>query len=240
MKLCIFVFSILATHAVLAEDVVTKNFNAAELKSLELTNMSGDIKVTAIDGDLASVTANKISFEHKCKLTTEQQGNKLVVSVRSTDLFDSAICKVHFDVKVPKQIAMNISVGSGDLEVVGTKGQLKFKTGSGDAKIVAEVDSLQVDMGSGDLQIDGLVGSGDLKTGSGDIDLSYTAAPQTGSLNISSGSGSATISLPSGSKLDTSFQSGSGELLNEIGNSKNAKFRISMKAGSGDLRIKKK
>ena len=41
-----------------------------------------------------------------------------------------------------------------------------------------------------------------------------------------------------GTKVKTIYKSGSGELSNELGNNIGAAFKVSMKAGSGDLKIK--
>ena len=44
---------------------------------------------------------------------------------------------------------------------------------------------------------------------------------------------------PNNNYYRTLFKAGSGKLLNEHGDTPDAKFNISMKAGSGDLIIKK-
>lgn len=60
-----------------------------------------------------------------------------------------------------------------------------------------------------------------------------------GELDIKTGSASAEIVLPKTAKVRTSFTAGSGELTNEIGDSPDSKFKISMMAGSGNLHIKR-
>jgi hypothetical protein len=44
--------------------------------------------------------------------------------------------------------------------------------------------------------------------------------------------------FPKGTKVKTSYKAGSGEMSNELGDNPEAAFKVSMKAGSGDLKIK--
>jgi DUF4097 and DUF4098 domain-containing protein YvlB len=93
--------------------------------------------------------------------------------------------------------------------------------------------------GSGNISIKGLTAGGDLKTGSGEVSLVYKVPPAIGELSIKTGSGNVEILFPKSAKIRTSFSAGSGELINELGDSPNSKFKVSMTAGSGNLHIKK-
>jgi len=219
--------------------VENKKFNAKGLESLKLKITSGDVKVTVSEDGKAYVSANKVKFEKGCTLKINRSGKDLVVDVEKKGWFNYDNCKVHFAIKVPKATALNLKSGAGDLEVNGTKGSIDFSLGSGDVKVNAEVNELDGKSGSGSIQIAGLTGDADLKTGSGDMSLSYKSAPKKGELDIKAGSGDVTIFFPSAVKVLTSFKSGSGRLYNEFGDSADASFKISMKAGSGDLKIKK-
>ena len=93
--------------------------------------------------------------------------------------------------------------------------------------------------GSGSIDVSGLTGDADLKTGSGDLNVTYKSTPQKGELDIKTGSGDATVFFPSAMKVLTDFKSGSGRIYNELGDFSKASFKVSMKAGSGNLKIKK-
>ncbi len=168
-----------------------------------------------------------------------RSGDNLVVEVKEEGWFNGDNCKVNFEIKVPKIIALNLKSGFGKFEINGTKGKINFKLGSGDVVVDAEVVELRGKSGSGSVKVTGLVGDTYLKTGSGDITLSYKAVIQKGQLNIATGLGDATVSFPASMKIMTNFKSGSGQIYNELGASSDAAFKVSMKAGSGDLKIKK-
>ena len=69
--------------------------------------------------------------------------------------------------------------------------------------------------------------------------MSYKTKPKKGSLDISTGSGNATVFFPVGAEILSDFKAGSGTLYNELGDSSAASFKVKMRAGSGNLKIKK-
>ncbi|MBF0367497.1 MAG: DUF4097 family beta strand repeat protein [Oligoflexia bacterium] len=126
--------------------------------------------------------------------------------------------------------------------IIDLKGDLlitKTESERGDCEInfsiiapgIAQVD---VEIGSGDLDVSNMQGATAFKTGSGDININNSGKRVSGK----TGSGDAILSFPEGSSIETSLKSGSGGIHNEIGDSDNGKLKISMKSGSGDIKIK--
>lgn len=216
----------------------TKEFDLVDISKVKFNNGSGDVSITAVDSGKATVTATKRQFGEHCKLTIDKRGNTLFVEVEKTGVFKDH-CKVDFNITAPKTATLSLNSGNGDIKVKGTSGDLSFSVGSGSVDVDAEVKKLEGKSGSGDLSIKGLTSGGTLKTGSGKINLVYNVAPTLGELDIKTGSGDAEIVLPKTAKVRTSFTAGSGELTNELGDTPDSKFKISMKTGSGDLHIKK-
>ena len=155
---------------------------------------------------------------------------------------------------------LSLDVGSGDLEVSSSKApKFEAKAGSGDVR-VKNLESKEISLrtGSGRIKLEGLKtkeldvrsGSGDffakgrfeevlIAIGSGDIEIVYETLPSKGKTSLKSGSGSADLSFPKGSKIDVEFHAGSGKLSSELPISdKKAQHKVKMRAGSGSLRIK--
>jgi DUF4097 and DUF4098 domain-containing protein YvlB len=205
-------------------DVEEKSFKLSSVERLDLTNMSGEITVHAAKGGNAVVRANKKKFETGCELTIDVHGGTLVAKVEtaSGSFFKrSPQCDVDLDLEVPKHVALDFRVGNG--------------------KVLVDTEVAQVDgaSGNGDVTLSGMTAGGKLKTGNGDIHLTYVSAPSSGSLDIKTGRGDAEVLLPTGAKIKTDFMAGNGKLFNELGDSEGG-FEISMKAGSGSLKIKRR
>ena len=216
----------------------TKEFDLAGISKVEVNSRSGDVSITAVDAGKATVTATKKQFGENCKLTIEKKGRTLFVEVEKTGVFKDD-CEVDFEITAPKTVVLDLDSGSGEIKVKGTSGDLSFNVGSGAVDIDAEIKKLEGKSGSGGVSIKGLTTGGSLRSGSGAINLVYRVAPVLGELDIKTGSASAEIVLPKATKVRTSFTAGSGELTNEIGDSPDSKFKISMMAGSGNLHIKR-
>lgn len=225
----------------------TREFDAAELKTLKMKNHSGDIRIGASGAAKAVVTYEKLKFDEKCELDVKRFGDELQATVTRESFlgswfgswFGGDTCKVNFDVQIPAKVAVDIRSGSGNVELTGTTAAVEISVGSGDIAVASATGDLNIKTGSGDVQAKGLSGNAVVKTGSGDVTLTYATAPAKAEVDVKTGSGDATLYVPPTTKLISDFKAGSGRLVNEIGDSPTSEFRVSMRAGSGDLTIKK-
>lgn len=219
-------------------ETVSREFDAAGLNSLSVINTSGEITISASTSGKALISADKVRFPEECRLVMERSGGDLFVETKEP-LLSSASCQVHFDIKVPEAVSVDLKNGSGDVDVEGTNGPIDFKLGSGDIKIKGQVTDLDGSNGSGNVNVSGLVGSVNLKMGSGDIKLEYPSPPDRGNVKIKNGSGDTTIIFPEGSVILTDLTTGSGRIFNEIGDTAGAPFRVTVQSGSGKLSVRK-
>ena len=224
---------------VLAHAAETKTFEGTGLKALVLQNSAGRVRIDGTDEGTAVVTARKIVFGDRCRLTMERSGSRLEVVVEKIG-FASGSCRVDFDIRLPRAISLDLRSGSGDMDVRGTRGAVEFKLGSGNIEVDADIRRLDGKTGSGDVTVSGLTGDAEVKTGSGKVTLAYTKVPAQGRLDVTTGSGDINLYLPEGTPIRTKFKTGSGEVFNELGDSLDAGFRIDATAGSGGLTIRKR
>lgn len=75
--------------------------------------------------------------------------------------------------------------------------------------------------------------------GSGTAKITYLTVPEIGKFDLKSGSGLVELTMPANAKIQTNFVSFGGKMTNEIGDTKDAKFKVSVKSGAGNLHIKK-
>jgi len=234
-----FLFSMIALFAVPALSE-TKEFDAAGLKEVEVVNTAGKVSIAAAEGGKATVVATKNKFPENCTLKIDKNGDDLTVKVEKTKSgwFSKDDCDVDLDIKVPKAVDVALKVGSGGVTISGLEGELDFAVGSGTVKADGLFTEVDGKTGSGKVEINGLAGGGDLKTGSGKVDITFAKTALKGELSLKTGSGNATLSFPKGSQVATDFKAGSGKLTNQLGDTPNAAFQVSMKAGSGNLDVK--
>jgi len=83
-----------------------------------------------------------------------------------------------------------------------------------------------------------LLGSADVRSGSGAVRLEWAHAPEKGDAQVRTGSGDITLLFPSGTRLAADLKTGSGDVKNEFGEAHEAAFRVSARAGSGDVHVR--
>ena len=216
------------------------SFQASGIHTLDIENQDGNIRIEGSQTNAFQVSLNKIEYKN-CELITERKEGRLVVSSKSKNkIFGRETCKLDITVKAPKQIDLDVKLGSGDVSVANIQGKFGFKVGGGDVALTdTEISHLDLRSGAGNVSVSGYIGSGDLKVGAGNIDLSYNKKPVEGLLDLKVGSGTTTISVPNSAKISSKFKSGTGSLTNELKDSPDAKYKISGTSGTGDMVIKK-
>ena len=168
-----FVLAALAVFStcVFANQTETHQFEASDLRSVQVQNLSGDIKLYVGSGSQAIVKAQKVDWHEKCALSAQKtiESLEVVVTESGPGSFFKRSCKANISIEVPAKVALKLKNGAGNIDIDGIQGDIEFKLGSGDVKIDSETPSVKGTAGSGDIEILGEMGSTSLRTGSGDI-----------------------------------------------------------------------
>lgn len=217
---------------------IEKSFDEKQIKSLSVKNGNGNTKILGKNGTKALVTANKKGWSKNCELDIHQSDKVLYVEVKKKASRED--CRVDFDITLPIEADLDLKSGSGNYSIKEITGNFEIKMGSGDLVIEkSTVKKLDAKSGSGNVKMEGEIHQAEIKLGSGDADVRFAKVPTDGSLSIKSGSGDAQIRLPKDSKISVEFKAGSGKVSNEFENSTSAPYSITVKAGSGNLKVSK-
>ncbi len=235
MRAFLVLFAVFSFSSFAAE---TTEFDSKDINDVEIEITSGNVTLTAVEGAKATVVATKNKFNEKCRMKIEKQGDTLVIDVERVNTLSLDDCDVNFDVKVPKVVDVEVTIGTGFLSITGIKGDLDYTIGRGNVLADGTFEKIEGKTGSGDVAIKGLTGGGDVKMGSGKVDLTFATADLKGNIDLKTGAGDATLLFPKGTKVKTDFRAGTGDLTNELGDNPKADFRVSMKSGTGDLNVK--
>lgn len=237
MKTFILLICLLSGFAAVAADVT--EFDTNDLSGVTVAAPSGKVLIESHDGPKAIVAVTKTKFSEHCKLSIEKKDQKITVKVeKSPRFFSLGDCEANYEFKIPKKSDTEVKLGSGTLNVKALQGELLFSLGSGEVTADGSFSKVDGKTGSGPVQITGLTGSGHLKSGSGSVKISYSGKPANGAIEIQLGSGDSEVSFPKGSKVKTNFAAGAGKLHNELGDTADASFLLSVKTGAGSLTVK--
>jgi hypothetical protein len=118
-------------------------------------------------------------------------------------------CQVGLTIRVPVNLAVDVSAGSGSVTIRGLSGPLHLATTSGSITISRVGGPVWVSAGSGSVTGYGVVSPElDAVIGSGSLQLGLAATPRA--LNLAIASGSASITVPPGARMRTVVNTGAG------------------------------
>jgi len=203
-----FVFSalsgtlLLAIAASAAAQDFQKSYKLGAGSQIRLGTVSGDVIVTAYDGDAVIVKATKEGRDRdQVEIEDRSTGNNIDIGVRYPKQCNCD-ASVKIEAQVPRSTSFrfdHISSVSGNVQVTGVTGQLKASAVSGDVHVTNVSGSVSASSVSGDVQvnIDRLEGTDDMK--------------------FSSVSGDVNVKLPSSLDAQVEISSMSGDIKNDFG-----------------------
>lgn len=240
---------------------------AAEVTSLDIAWIAGEVKFVLTDGDTIVIRESSdqrleeneivrwklengrlsIRYATKSKVFGNMPEKRLTIEIPAIDwqIGYANILTVSANVELPTLNARDLDFDSvsGGLNVSSFVGEtVDIDTVSGEVTLRNAVVSGQVSLSavSGGLDYTGTAGSIETDAVSGDVKLVLTAAPSN--IEADSTSGDVTITLPADvAGFDAELDTVSGELSNDFGSQHygDGSLEIEVDTTSGDLRIKK-
>ncbi|MCL1075656.1 DUF4097 family beta strand repeat-containing protein [Shewanella dokdonensis] len=204
----------------------TLQLNAAEIQQLTADTGAGDLVIVGV-AEQQQITVDADVYDYPdvpAKLTLEQHGTQAVLVAK----FDSHFSinrnspYINLRVTVPAAMVLDVTDGSGQLEIRDMTANIKVVDGSGDLTIRGAHD-LDINDGSGSVTLANISGKIRLDDGSGDIDIRDVG----GDIRIDDGSGSMTVKNVQGT---VTIDDGSGDI--DVRHTQGLNI---INAGSGDV-----
>jgi hypothetical protein len=249
LKKTLFAGVLLAASLAAAAEAATfhtsKTFAPKPGGTLKVEAAFQDVKVTVAPGSSVEVTVDMKATtwpqDSQASLKPyepvfSEEGNTILVRSKPKGGFTIGFsnCSGLIAVKMPPGMHVDLSTGSGDLEVSGDLGtfDLACDTGSGDVKVEGALRNATIETGSGDVKLAFTAPAAMVKahTGSGNVTLSGGA----GRVEGSTGSGDIAAEGLTGAG---SFETGSGDIRCRW-TKLPAGAQVSAETGSGDVVLK--
>lgn len=209
-------------HGIAFEDEMKLNLPADGIKTLEIDCGSGYLKIKGEEGlkqveveatlVVKGIDEDKVpAFKKKyMKLNLEKKGSSAVLTSKIdynsvSALFKPKSAQINLDVRVPRNLALDIDDGSGSIEVLNIAGKVDLEDGSGSVTMDKITGSVSIDDGSGSIELRSIGGDVDIDDGSGTI----TVEDAAGNVDVKDGSGTINIYKTGGSVV---VSDGSGSI----------------------------
>lgn len=239
MKLAIMVLSLVVplAHAEVKSDKY--DFPTKDIKDVLIHNSTGNVNIAPSADNTSYVIINKIKWGPRCSANVDLNDGHLRAEINDAAWILDHECRVDMVISLPKKIPLQVQAGTGDVQILASRGDIDVKVGSGLISVKGEMAKLNALTGSGDVRVDGTVKSGSIQTGSGDIEMTYKEAPE-GQLSVQTGSGDVEVYLPEKSKVKSLISTGNGTVVNEFTATETTdRLNLSASSESGDIQIRK-
>jgi hypothetical protein len=193
---------------------------------LRISDVRGDIRVTAATGDRVVVHADVRSRgRHDAAIAFDvvPDGNTVAICARWADGppctarglhdddhdDDGESAAADFTVQLPRGLRIDVGTGNGRVEVAGTGSDVTASSGNGAVRVTDATGKVTANSGNGEVTVEGAGGPVSATTGNGAV-RAYTNA---GPVNASSGNGNIDVRMQTlDARSDMSFNTGNGEV----------------------------
>jgi hypothetical protein len=228
---------------------IERTFDVGDAPTLTVDNFAGNLTVRSGDGSEIRVVAVKhaplLSNLERIEVKITPQEGALRIETTKPRTLTSA--SVELTITAPAGARLDLSTGSGKVEVSGFDAGAQIHTGSGNVVAQDLAGDVALHTGSGSLTIGEIVGRLKADTGSGGIDVQgmdgeLEAHTGSGSVAVTEAAGPARLSTGSGGleyrgspQGECRFTTGSGGIALRL--PANLDARVDLHTGSGNVRV---
>lgn len=189
-------------------DTIEKTFDFDRNGNIQLSNINGDVTISACDCSkvtlIANISTSSQEERDRINIEIEESSNSLSIKTkyknRNNYSRNNERSEVTYTLSVPDDVRLNrIELVNGDLDITGVTGAL-------DAELV-----------NGNLKSDGLTSSTRIEMVNGNMDIQYGNFDKVKTINLESVNGDIKLHLPAGTNATVNAETVSGQISNEFG-----------------------
>lgn len=211
----------------------------SKFDSVKIVQTTGQVKVVnSLVKETAYLNLSNKLPSSDCVSKFEIKDRVLYISNEKKLFVIKSDCSQKVELLVHPSKLVNISMGLGEIEVIGEHRAISADLGSGQIDIAGHVNKLDLNVGAGNVNVKGLDGYGSITLLSGDLNIEYEDTKEKlNQLFISKSVGNTKIKLPKGAKAESVLKTLLGNVSNSTQKSKTGEFFVSVKTNLGDINL---
>ncbi len=241
-------------------DEWSKTYTLNGRPDLRIETSDANIRVTTWDQN--TIEAKVITSRYKIgeggiRIDERQNGNTVEIEVKYPHHnfnFEWGSHKVDVVIQMPREGAVNLRTGDGNIELASLKGEMDMHTGDGSVILDAVDGKLHASTGDGHIQANGRFDELDLKTGDGHVDVRATGGSAlTNGWRLETGDGSVSLEVPHDLAADVDLHTSDGHIDLDMPVAAEGKLRqneihgklngggslLTIRTGDGSIHLKK-
>lgn len=230
-------FSLHAIPILSSEDAtqMMTDFNTGGLERVQVDSVAGRIHIAPTESGRFEARLKKTKSSEGCKATMDREEfSRFHLRVDSPSF---AECEVEIEIRVPKQIDLEINAGASRVDIEGVEGQLKFRAGTGPLSAEGRFKRLEGLSGNGEINVRGVDGGGRITTDGGRVNLTFLDSAK-GDFSVNTKSGEALVTVPKGRRVNAELKSADGQVVNDALPDSRANLGLNISSTSGNVSVK--
>jgi len=237
----------------------TKTFNLERTAKLHVETSDANIHVTSCDCSTVVAKVTTVGWKiggDGINIIDRQNGDQIDIELRfphTTFQMNWRNRRVDIELKVPRDIDLDLHTGDGNVDVQSVKGTIILQSGDGNLTLSELQGTLKANTGDGKINMRNVRGDLTLHTGDGRLDLTGidgSLRAETGDgrvkvdgrfdvLDLKTGDGGIDASANEGSKLDANWRlnTGDGDLTLQLPSTIAADVELRTSDGSIDFNM---
>jgi hypothetical protein len=221
--------------ALFTEHTDTHTRVIAASPSIVVGVQTGDVRIVGSDrSDVRLTTKEKRSAWGGGHVEVSGDGARLHLGDRCDKVpVVDAPCSVSYVLEVPRDTAVHVVAGTGDLHAENLAGSADLRSGTGDLDVESVRGALHLKADTGDVHVDASAPQASVETGTGDVDI---VASQPRSISVQTGTGDINIVVPDATYA-VDVQSDSGDDHVGVDRDDASPRRVRAHTGTGDVHV---
>jgi hypothetical protein len=221
--------------ALFTEHTDTHTRVIAASPSIVVGVQTGDVRIVGSDrSDVRLTTKEKRSAWGGGHVEVSGDGARLHLGDRCDKVpVVDAPCSVSYVLEVPRDTAVHVVAGTGDLHAENLAGSADLRSGTGDLDVEGVRGALHLKADTGDVHVDASAPQASVETGTGDVDI---VASQPRSISVQTGTGDINIVVPDATYA-VDVQSDSGDDHVGVDRDDASPRRVKAHTGTGDVHV---
>jgi hypothetical protein len=221
--------------ALFTEHTDTHTRVIAASPSIVVGVQTGDVRIVGSDrSDVRLTTKEKRSAWGGGHVEVSGDGARLHLGDRCDKVpVVDAPCSVSYVLEVPRDTAVHVVAGTGDLHAENLAGSADLRSGTGDLDVESVRGALHLKADTGDVHVDASAPQASVETGTGDVDI---VASQPRSISVQTGTGDINIVVPDATYA-VDVQSDSGDDHVGVDRDDASPRRVKAHTGTGDVHV---
>jgi hypothetical protein len=206
---------------------------ASDVSVLTVRNIVGDVQLVPSLDDLVHVRTKAEHGLQPPELTEESTAGGVLLAASCEDAL-AIECQVDYEIEVPRDFAVRLDVGSGDVAVHGLSGELTVTGGSGDVVLSAMSGPVTVRGDYGDVLARGIDSDAvTVERTHGNVSVDLVTAP--GSVRVHADDGDVRVGVPGTARYRVDSWALDGETRIVVRTDRASEHAITATSGSGDV-----